>query len=201
MRSFVVAGLCLLLASSAMAATQVDLVARGIGPVVDTNVDGLNVILDVIITSDQPMSAAGFGFDAPAGVQYAPFVDVYGAWVENYADISGTPPINTAGWSVQSADANLLAGGALDTIPADGSVNEMSTLFGAALATSGLFGWLDVTLVPADAGEYTIDIKGGIADANFQGIPDVRFNPLTVVPESASALLLLLGVPFLRRRR
>ena len=209
MRSFVVAGICLLMASSAMAATQVDLVARGIGPVVDPAVDGTSHVLDVIITSDTPggMTAASFGFQSPEAVQYDPFLVVYGVAVGNYGNVPGFNdggaafPANTNGWSTQTADgANPLPGGDINGIIADDPVNEMSTIFGASNATSGLFGWLEVNLVDSGA-EYMIDINGTVGDAQFQAIRDVVFNGLTVTPEPVSALLLLLGVPFLRRRR
>lgn len=204
MRSFVVAGVCLLLASSAMAATQVDLVARGIGPVVDPGVDGTHLILDVIITTDTPggMTAASFGFNSPEAVSYVAFQNLYGSWCPNYADqTAGLPPVNTAGWSVNLADgAVVLPGGDINAIDADVPNVELSTIFGAGNAVSGLFAWLEVDVTAAPA-PYVIGIDGTVGNAQFQKIEGVVFNGLTVLPEPASAMLLLLGVPFLRRRR
>ena len=209
MRSFVVAGICLLLASSAMAATQVSLLSGGSAVVVDP-VATPNIQLDIMIATDEPgLTAGSFGFDAPAGVLYAQmeFVSVGpptpGTYVPNYGDGPGSL-VNSAGWStVYDVDATWLAGGDINDIVADVPGVEMSTLFNDAdnLPTDGLFGWLEITLVPAEQGPYTIDISGTVGDAVGNPLADVTFRPLTVLPEPASALLLLLGVPFLRRRR
>lgn len=213
MRSFVVAGICLLMASSVMAAVQVDVTARGIGAIVDPAVDGTSIILDVTLTSTDPMGGLGgygMGFPgAPDGVMYAPMQTMWGgSQILNYADQPGdgmsAPPASTFGWDCTSAWANTLLGGDLNTIPVvfDGLNYEAGTVF-AVLgipATSGLAFWLEVTLLPVGTPEYTIDALGTVSDMAGANL-EVSFNGLTVLPEPASALLLLLGVPFLRRRR
>jgi hypothetical protein len=177
-------GVVLLLASSSSAATQMDLVARGIGPVVEwSEIAGQSFLVDILITTDQPgVSAVQMALDGDAGFSY-PAGDIY-PFSQN--------PEYAPGWT---DDDQFLVPGTLPT-PNFGAIAEVPPI-----VPPGLFATVTLECnVPE--GEYLISpIDVAIADANFTQIPDVVVNPLVITPEPASALLLGLGLVMLLRSR
>lgn len=80
----------------------------------------------------------------------------------------------------------------------------------AAPATNGWAAWAEVSTTGLSCPtcccigarqELTSDV--GMGDANFDGLPraNITVIPLCIIPEPATALLLLAGLPLLRRRR
>jgi hypothetical protein len=199
MRSLLLAGLlALMLTASASAQTDILLEARGVpgGSVVDINDLPDPFILDVIIISDQPMS--GFSIQIGGTGHYLAMTDFYGMASYNYADIIGPPPTNSSNWSTAMTDVIQLGENDLPMTGADAGGDELGTIFGDALATSGLACWLEITNYQVGTIPVT---KGSVGDANGMPIPNVGLGELVITPEPASVMLLLLGVPFLRRRR
>lgn len=171
----------LLLASISSAATTVDLEARGLGSVIQwSDIAGQTFLVDIVITTDVPIVSAQMALEGDAGFGY-PGGDIFG----------GPPnPEYAPGW---------LDG---DQFPGPGMLP--TPLFGAIAsgpATSGLFATVTLECNAPD-GEYLITpINVSIADGNFNPIPGVVANPLVIMPEPASALLLAIGLVMLRRSR
>ena len=202
MRSLLLAGLMtLMLTASASAVTDIVLEARGYGSVVDINDLPDPFILDVIIISDEPMS--GLNIQIGGTGDYAAMTDFYGMASNNYSDdVVSMPPVNNAGWSNAISDVIQLGANSLPMTGADAGGDELGTIFGAALATSGLACWLEITNYDTEVYPIVIPVtKGKVGDFDGMPIPNVGLGELVITPEPASVMLLLLGVPFLRRRR
>ena len=197
MRGFLMVALAaLVLTASVSAAVHVSLVERSSGlSTVDIAVLSDPIIVDVMIDAGDPpltMKAAGITIDGVGN--YAASNLIYGAFVDTYMDNPAVPAANNAaGWSTLISDVETLLGGPL---PLSGGLNNEVSSLALGGAGSGMLGWVELS----GYGVGTYAAGGYVGDMNDQGVP-VTFTDLVITPEPASVLLLLLGVPFLRRRR
>ena len=218
MRSLLIGALAVtLLAGSAMAANSVTLVPRGLTDVSPdpgfqldiAETGGAPFIMDIFLEADGAIKTSGvrFGQSSP-GVQYAPFQNnaVFPTNVQNYGDSFDFPgqfdiPVNSSGWPVTTDATGVpmkqVPGGAIAALLGVGINNEVGG-FAASGAASGFLAWMEIT---AYAEGDSIIPDGVLGDLDNNAYPDVAFLGVDIVPEPASAMLLLLGVPFLRRRR
>jgi hypothetical protein len=147
----------------------------------------LNVILS--IQTDVPLVSWNAKVNGPAGVAIAPFT---------------TAAYQTAaGWDNAAASCIAWSNSSFPmTTPSGGLVGTLAL----STATSGPALIIPVTL-PAGAkvGDlFTFSVSGGTAaNESYEDLAIDNVAPLTlsVVPEPVSALLLLAGLPMLRRRR
>jgi len=174
--------------------------------------------LDVVLDASDPMYAAGVQLTGDSGFCYDAMYEAsfYGGWVKTvsgYTDNPSTSPGNAAGWTNTVTDplipvmlpaGCLPMGGPL----AGGGIAELGTLAGGAGA--GQLGHLIFSSVPDTSGPvlttWTIDVLSSYVGNETNGNMALgTATPLTIlnvpIPEPASALLLLAGLPFLRRRR
>lgn len=167
----------------------------------DPGTGGLTFDVVVSLDASFAMTAWGGAVEAPAGYTVAASQLVYGTWVVNYADNPVVvPPTNSSNWAMTTAEAAQWGVGPLNGV-------IMSTLPPAGqTATSGFAVTFTVTAPPDWAPGDTISFATGgdaaltIGDANFIDHA-AAITPLVMVPEPASALLVLAGLPLLRRRR
>ena len=151
------------------------------------------------------MKAAGVRLTGDAGFHYQAMTDFYGLAVYNYGDVLGPPPTNAQGWSCANADTDEVPAG---NLPLTGGLdNEMGTIAAdlVAGATAGFYCYLDFDALPAK--ELAFPWVIAPSDTSYVGgMDDVAFgnmvlNGVSIVPEPATALLLIGVLPFLRRRR
>jgi len=203
-----------MLAASASAATTVTLEAHTGRPGIDVGATNLGSVVDIgqvaggytlvasIDMGADSGTATGFKVTLTGTGNYAAMVDWLdaGIGVENYADAYDTPPFgaprNTSGWETANSQVVILPAGSL---PMSGLGNDTLGSISDG-AGSGFACYL--TMENAVIGEISsaADIAlTGVTYPTGTVLPTVV--PLVITPEPASALLLLLGVPFLRRRR
>jgi hypothetical protein len=115
---------------------------------------------------------------------------------DGFAD-KGWDMVNALAWSAQSLP---MAGPPAEQV---GTVNAGAGVFGQ----NGWAAWakLDTPTEPCEELPCCcIDAADlGMGDSNFDGLPlaNIQVIPLCILPEPATALLLLAGLPLLRRRR
>jgi hypothetical protein len=164
--------------------------------------DGLTFSVVVELTAPFGMTAWSGAVEAPAGYTVAASTLIYGTWVENYADGRGTtPPTNSANWALTTGDAAQWPAGDLNGIitsaqPPAGQYAASG--FAVQFNVTAPAGW-----APGDTITYrTQGVAGVIAIGDEQFVDHLpELTPLVMTPEPASALLLLAGLPLLRRRR
>ena len=173
--------------------------------------------VDVMLSADNGeadagMAAAGVGLNGDAGFHYKAMTLFWGAYVNNYVDgVDGSGnPANNQGWNVKTAvnvstAGNLpLVGGANNEIGAV-AVSPLDTPPGTGVCSAGFLGYLEFDAVPSVEASFPLVISP-TAESYVGGTDNVIFgtivgNTLTIIPEPATALLLIGALPFLRRRR
>ena len=159
----------------------------------------------VDIQADTNMASWGMQLrdEADAGYTIAASVDYYELATENYADAIGPPPFllpfNQQGWEVHPSNTKLWDAGLVNQDPpVRPGTAAVATPPGAS---SGFVLWFDLTAPATEAGVNTRIVLDDLyaGDLDYQPL-DMTSEPL-VLPEPASALLLLGGLPLLRRRR
>ena len=207
MRSLLTGLAVALMATTAFGATAH--VTMTVGGSADyTPAPGETFRVDVNITADAPMSAWGCepidSLDAGYTVAATVLGGYYGNLAMNYSDDPPGPPVvNLQGWDTNSFasakswpagvvnDLNL--GAPTDFRPGSAAVNL------AAGATSGFAVYFMLT-APASDVETVILLEDVFAgDLAFNAM-EVTYDPLNL-PEPTSLVLLLAGLPLLRRRR
>jgi hypothetical protein len=206
MKKFLLVGLTVALmatvASAQTASLDVPGDSDGIPNGYDPGLDGLT--FDVVVELGAPfgMTAWGGAVEAPPGYTVAATVLIYGTWIENYADNTvAIPPTNSSNWALTTADAAQWPAG-----PLNGIITSAQPPAGT-YATSGFAVRMTVTApgdwAPGDTITYRTSGAAGVialGDENFvDHMPEIT--PLVMTPEPASVLLLLAGLPLLRRRR
>lgn len=173
--------------------------------------------LDVDLDVSHTATAAGIQLTGDSGFCYDAMYQAsfYGGWVltvSGYTDDPGVGPTNAAGWNNTWGDPMIPVVLPAGCLPmggplVGGGVAELGTL---GTATSGQLGHLDFSTVPDMSGPQlttlTIDVLSSYVGNDTNGnMALVGVTPLTIInvpiPEPASALLLLAGLPLLRRRR
>jgi len=211
------------LAGSELGTAVITLLARGTGDAIgsgsaEVQYDDISggFCIDVMLAAydDQGapvnMAAAGVGLSGDAGFHYKAMTLFWGVYVQNYADVAGSPPTNAQGWKIVSPPAvNVSAAGNLPLVGGFG--NEIGSTAipasegGTGFATHGFLGYLEFDAVPSV--EASLPLVISPTEASYVGGTDnVAFGtvvrePLTILPEPAAGLLLIAAVPFLRRRR
>jgi hypothetical protein len=213
------------LAGSEAGTATVTLLARQCGepigsgsPVVQYDDIAAGFCLDILLSADSGeaavnMKSATVSIDGDAGFGYKAMVDWmgWGMVLENYCDVAGPPPSNAQGWNAAPGTAmNIAAPG---NLPIKGAAGDGVGSICVAGATAGFLGYLEFDQVPAVKQNYVItpnyvDMVGGtpVDKTAIGGMDDIVFGthiyePLTILPEPATALLLIGALAFLRRRR
>ena len=175
--------------------------------------------LDIVITGDEEqgddlvsgMSAFAITLNGPAALTYQAMEDFYGLQVNNYAGSpvpvphSLRPVVPDNNWSNVPADCSLILAGALPMAgpPADeiGTIHEQDLDGTVHFAQNGLAAFLVMDgIAPDFAGAINDGGTAYVGDSLYQPT-NLTVVPLSIVPEPVSALLLLIGLPLLRRRR
>ena len=159
--------------------------------------------VDVDITADRAMDAWGMQPRDSADVGYEIAASVIGGMYSNiamnYVDV-GPPWANAANWDVNMASAKAWPAGNLNDLQVTAQVRP-GTL-GKPTASQG---WAMYFMLTAPSSESVItnivldDLYAG--DDTHEGFDVMTYDPLVLTPEPVSALLLLAGLPLLRRRR
>ena len=167
---------------------------------------GETFTVDVVITADVAMSAWGMEPLDEADAGYTVAASVLGGYymnmVLNYADDLPPPPIkNNQGWKVHMDFAKQWPGGNLNALNA-GAANAFRPGTVSDSASSGWALRFDLTAPATEAGVVTrIVLEDCYAgDLDFDAL-EMTCDPLNLVPEPTSALLLLGALPLLLRRR
>ena len=203
MRSFLVVLGVVLMATTAMGAGVGHITLTVGGAATYEPAPGETFRVDVNITADRAMDAWGMqpSDSADAGYQIAASIigGMYSNIAMNYVD-AGPPFSNTAGWDVFSASAKAWPAGDLNDLQVTAQVRP-GTL-GTPTAGSGWALYFDLTAPAAEGLATTIvldDLYAG--DEQHSPFDQMTYDELVLTPEPVSALLLLAGLPLLRRRR
>lgn len=161
----------------AAATVNITFEARGLGSTVSYQDVANGFILDVSLSADEPMRAAGVAIDGDPGFAHGGTTRWNDLAVQNYADVpgNGQPPTSTAGWDTSPSSSVELDPG---NLPLTGGVNaELGTLAADLMAGAGngFFAFLEITALPPDAGNNFI-ITSGASTA----IGDLTGNPMTL---------------------
>ncbi len=169
------------------------------------NGDG-NWYLDIVITCDDPagMSAFGITLGSNCDLCYLGMEEMMGNilnYCGAYSAYASRPGMPDNGWS-QGDGIQIMAGCLPMAGPPD---DQVGTIYDTAMAQNGLAAWLEMLpVVCVDPFCCCIGAcppgSAVVGDSNFMAC-DVTLIPLCITPEPASALLLLVGLPLLRRRR
>lgn len=174
--------------------------------------------LDIELSSTDAAGMASFGITLdsnPTKLAYGAVTNNdYTGYYSNYSTrFYGFGPGPRNGWDNLNA-AGLAAG----TMPMPGplangevgTINQQDNLptYTFEYAVAGLGGWVSVE-IPDGSTTVTIGPAAGetpyVGDHDFQTMDtafgNLNVKPLVITPEPVSALLLLLGLPLLRRRR
>ncbi len=170
-----------------------------------------NWYLDIVVSCSDTsgMSAFGITLGSDCGdICYLDMEEMMGNilnYCGAYSGYASRPGMPNNGWS-QADGIRVMAGCLPMAGPPDDTVG---TIYGTAPATDGLAAWLEMTPLtcpvcccigacPPDTGAY-------VGDSGYErcevGYGNLTVIPLCITPEPASALLLLVGLPLLRRRR
>ena len=176
-----------------------------------TDIGGGKFYLDIMVSSTDPEGMSAFGITLDSNPEKLAY-DTISQW--DYAGLdagnSTRPGMPNNNWS--NLDAYSIPAGVM---PMPGPpYQEIGTIYQQnpfAFTLNGLASWVAVGIPTGDA-NVTIGPSADapqpyIGDHLFETMaPSPPFNnltvkPLVITPEPVSTLLLLLGVPFLRRRR
>jgi hypothetical protein len=164
--------------------------------------------VDISIASDVAMSAWGGNPWDTAGAGYAIDATVIGGYYKNlalnYTNGAVPPPVSPQGWDINTSVAEKWDAGIVNDMNTAGTL-KMGTA-AASFATGATSGFAAYIMLTAPAAEVagvvtTIDLTDAyVGDLEFNNLP-LEVVPLTLTPEPVSGLLLLAGLPLLRRRR
>lgn len=215
MRSVIVAGLIGLMATVAVAQVDITLSVGGLSDIVAAPGDIIRVDIGLVAHPNQGQGSMGYMLTAQCQLaadqpmNYLP-LGFSGTSITNYGDDWDKGATGQAAWAgwfepspINPSNPRLpltpLPGGPLPT-PSFGS--------GAALGyvdpeTPTTLGYIDLQ-IPAswDMSKITVfPISMAFGNENYQDMGVGVMTPLVITPEPVSALLLLAGIPMLRRRR
>lgn len=163
------------------------------------------VDIDASCTHPEGMCSFELRLTGPEGMAYAASAKGGKNYCGYYPMAEGRGTVDH-GWD-QPNSVSWNAG----TMPAPGSPFNMYPMIGTInqglgydvyWGVNGWAAWIKITS-PVPAGSIIGGINQGIGDANFDGLleSNITVRPLWIVPEPVSALMLLAGLPLLRRRR
>ena len=166
--------------------------------------DPFYVDIDVQCDDGSGMSAFFLTLTGPSSLVLAPAETFYGN-ILNYAGTYATGASRNSGfadlgWDQSLAGACAFLGGPLPQ--GGGPLDWFQTIYAdptPVFASNGWAAWgeLSGTVTP---GMVIGGTDEGVGDSDFAAA-NVTLVPLNIVPEPAGVLLLLAGLPFLRRRR
>ena len=185
-----------------------------LGDLTETAVGSGMFYLDVMVSSTDPEGMSAFGITLDSNPEKLAYDDIslwdYAGYHADYGTRPGMPN-------------NFWSNGAAEAIPAGvmpmpgptanaeiGTINQQNVpgQYDYHFAVDGLASWVKVGIPTGDVdvtiGPNAAVVPPYIGDHLFNSMTprfnNFTFKPLIITPEPASALLLL-GVPFLRRRR
>ena len=164
--------------------------------------------IEIIINSDDTTGMTAFGVTMTSNCEGIQHAAMETTWIPPYGPLLIENYNGANGWA-KANGTNVGAG----TLPMAGPPTEEVGTINIGDVTypvpdyiwgaNGMAAWLELTLSgdPCDFICCVIDgMDAYVGDSAFDAM-DVTVVPLHIVPEPASAVLLLLGLPFLRRRR
>ena len=176
----------------------------------DLNGSG-NWYLDIMVSSSDPNGMASFSITlgspncTPGYLGVETMMSNVLNYCGQYANYASRPGMTDQGWDMPNG-VQFAAGSVPMAGPPDDTVGTI-TLGEEPFAQNGQAAWLE--MLPLDCIDpfcCCIDESGGYYNVGLSDYSNVRpenvqISPLCITPEPASLLLLLVGLPFLRRRR